>query len=359
MNTPPELKILMLEDVPEEAEVLERELRKTGLAFVARRVHTKAQFSEALERFAPDLILADSKLPKFDGRTALRMARERVPSIPVVMVTGALGDEAAVELLMAGASDYVLKDRLARLGSAVLRALQEEADRRGRIAAEAERMRLECNLREAADDERRRLARELHDGLGQELTGLAMLADALAKRAGRSQLPPPGELQRLAGIARHAIESCRDIARGLSPFSAARGGLPEALRELAERACGPPGPQVILTLDLNVPLAISREAGEHLYRIAQEALTNAIKHSHALSVQISLETEADTARLRVVDDGHGLPDPLTACAGLGLRTMHDRAAAIGARLSVAAAHDRGTAVICEVPQQAALSAVSA
>jgi signal transduction histidine kinase len=275
------------------------------------------------------------------------------------MVTGALGDEAAVELLMAGASDYVLKDRLARLGPAVLRALQDESERRALVAAEAERKRLERNLREAADTERRRLARELHDGLGQELTGLAMLADGLAKQARRSQLPQDSELAKLADIARHAIKSCRDIARGLSPFGAARGGLPEALRDLAERACGPPGPHVALTLNLDAPVAISREAGEHLYRIAQEALTNAIKHSGAQSVRLSLEVAATTVRLGVLDDGCGLRELLTDSPGLGLQTMRDRAAAIGARLSVARAHDRGTAVICEVPQQVAAAALSA
>src|SRR3984957_15659138 len=134
-----ELKILMLEDVPEEAEVLQRELHASGLAFVARRVQTRSAFGEALEEFAPDLILADAKLPAFDGRSALQMVRDRRRRIPVIMVTGALGDEAAVEYLLAGASDYVLKDRPARLGPAVVRALQDEEDRRGREAAENER----------------------------------------------------------------------------------------------------------------------------------------------------------------------------------------------------------------------------
>src|SRR6185295_4847125 len=105
------LRILLLEDVPEEAELLERELRKAGVTFVAQRVQTQADFIEALEDFAPDVILADSKLPAFDGRKALEIARAQDPHIPIIMVTGALGDEAAVELLMAGASDYVLKDR--------------------------------------------------------------------------------------------------------------------------------------------------------------------------------------------------------------------------------------------------------
>ena len=356
MNGRAELRILMLEDVPEEAEILERELRKAGLAFVATRVQTKAQFSAALEQFAPDLVLADSKLPTFDGRSALRMVQGRVPRIPVVMVTGALGDEAAVEFLMAGASDYVLKDRLARLGSAVLRALQEESDRRARVAAESERRRLERSLRDAADDERRRLARELHDGLGQELTGLAMLADVLAKRAGRSQAPASEDLQRLAGITRHAIQSCRDIARGLSPLSGASNGLAEALRDLTERASGPPGPKVTLTLNLSAPLTLAREASEHFYRIAQEALANAIKHSGAASVEVSLDADTDNVRLRVLDDGSGMPERPSGPAGLGLQTMHDRAAAIGARLVITPGRTSGTAVTCEVGQQVAAAA---
>src|SRR5256885_11058824 len=117
-----ELKLLMLEDVPEEAELVQRELHKAGLEFTAQRVQTRRAFAESLDTFAPDLVLADSKLPAFDGRGALEIVRQRDPLLPVIMVTGALGDEAAVELLIAGASDYVLKDRLARLAPAVRRA---------------------------------------------------------------------------------------------------------------------------------------------------------------------------------------------------------------------------------------------
>ena len=130
------LTILMLEDIPEEAELLERELRKSGLVFTATRVQTRAAFCEALDELAPDLVLADSKLPAFDGRSALQIVRRRDPHLPVIMVTGALGDEAAVELLIAGASDYVLKDRLARLAPAVQRALAEAAGSRARQEAE-------------------------------------------------------------------------------------------------------------------------------------------------------------------------------------------------------------------------------
>ena len=185
-----------------------------------------------------------------------------------------------------------------------------------------------------------------------------MLADGLVKQAQRAGTSVPPELERLADIARHAIKTCRDIARGLSPLGGTRGGITEALRELASRLSGPPGPQISLTLDLHAPVAISREASEHLYRIAQEALSNAIKHSAAGTVEVRLEVDAYSVRLRVLDDGSGPPANAAESAGLGLRTMQDRAEAMGARFSIAARHDGGTAVICEAPQRVALSLIS-
>jgi signal transduction histidine kinase len=336
------LRLLMLEDVPEEAEVVQRELRKSGVNFVAQVVQTRAGFVAALDSFAPDLILADSKLPAFDGRAALELAMGRVPRIPVIMVTGALGDEAAVEFLMAGASDYVLKDRLARLGSAVRRVMQAEEERRNRE-------RLQKALREAAEEERRRLAKELHDGLGQELTGLAMLAEVLVMDATRDGAPAPAELKRLADGARHATRSCREIAHGMSPLGGARG-LPDALRELVSRSCGPPGAQVSITFNLHEPVSLPRESCEHLYRIAQEALANAAKHSGATAIEVRLDVTADHLRLRVLDNGRGPQGAANAPGGLGLVTMKDRAEAIGGQLSISPRDDGpGTAVVCKVP----------
>jgi len=125
-TTPPqELRILMLEDTPSDAQLMEHELRKEGIAFTVRRVTTSAAFDQALREFHPDIILSDYNLPAFTGLDALRMVRLDHPDLPVVMVTGALPDIEAVELIHAGANDYVLKDRLARLPSAIRRALAE------------------------------------------------------------------------------------------------------------------------------------------------------------------------------------------------------------------------------------------
>lgn len=122
-----EYKILILEDVPADAELMERELKKGGLHFVSKRVAIKEDFSTALDTFAPDLILADYKLPQFDGFSALAIAKEKCPDTPFIFVTGAMGDELAVETLKQGAVDYVLKDKLPHLLPAVERAFRNVA----------------------------------------------------------------------------------------------------------------------------------------------------------------------------------------------------------------------------------------
>jgi formate hydrogenlyase transcriptional activator len=131
------LRILILEDVAAHAELMERELRKAEMVFSARRVATRAAFLAALHDFNPDLILADYSLPSFDGIAALSIAREECPTTPFVFVSGTLGEELAIETLKQGATDYVLKQRLARLAPAVRRALREAEERAARRHAEA------------------------------------------------------------------------------------------------------------------------------------------------------------------------------------------------------------------------------
>jgi PAS domain S-box-containing protein len=136
MTSHSELRILLVEDMPEDAELIQRALRKADIPFVAKRVDMEAQFIQELQAFRPDIVLSDFRLRDFNGRAALDIVRQRYRTVPMVMVTGALGDEEAVELIKAGARDYVLKDRLARLGPAIRRAIAEEQALRHREAAE-------------------------------------------------------------------------------------------------------------------------------------------------------------------------------------------------------------------------------
>lgn len=129
------LRILVLEDSASDARLVERALRDGGVAFSAERVETREGFVRALDE-GPDLVLADYRLPSFDGLAALRLARERLPLVPVIIVTGTLLDEVAADLLREGAADYILKDRLSRLPAAVRRALDEARAKAERIEAE-------------------------------------------------------------------------------------------------------------------------------------------------------------------------------------------------------------------------------
>jgi len=133
------LRILLLEDSNLDAELTLRELRQRGIHFVSTRVQNGDDFHKAIHEFMPDLILADFSLPTFDGGRALAMAQEICPDVPLIIVSGAVGEETAVELLKNGATDFVLKDRIAgRLVPAVQRALREVAQRQARRQAEAD-----------------------------------------------------------------------------------------------------------------------------------------------------------------------------------------------------------------------------
>jgi diguanylate cyclase (GGDEF)-like protein/PAS domain S-box-containing protein len=132
------IKILLVEDRVEDAEMLLREMRLRGLEVDSRRVDSKTEYSEALTAFAPDMILSDYTLPGFDGIDALQIARLRRPETPFIFVSGTIGEERAIQALKQGAVDYVLKDSRARLVPAIERALREADDRDARRWAQRE-----------------------------------------------------------------------------------------------------------------------------------------------------------------------------------------------------------------------------
>jgi PAS domain S-box-containing protein len=210
-----------------------------------------------------------------------------------------------------------------------------------------ERRRLESALHGAALREQRRIARDLHDGLGQELSGLSLLASALAgKHADHDPLAE--DLRQLAELARRSVTTCRSLAQGFAPLQDQQNSLADALRRLAigNSVLGG-GPTVIFSEATSAASLISQEANGQLYRIAQEALNNALKHSGARDVQVQLRIDRRKVSLRISDDGHGIGAPGSSSRGMGLQTMRDRAAAIGGRLSISTNGPSGTVIGCE------------
>lgn len=136
MRSDQDLRILCLEDVAADAELEECALREAGLIFTMRRVASRVSFATHLETFKPDLVIVDCRLPDIDGLSAISLVRERQPQLPIILCTGALDDVSAVQLIKAGANDYVHKDRLPRLPIAVERALKEAAELKARQQAE-------------------------------------------------------------------------------------------------------------------------------------------------------------------------------------------------------------------------------
>ncbi len=160
------LRILLLEDSPADAELNERVLRLAGIDFTSLRVETRKAFVAALDEFRPDLILADYSLPGFDGMQALSIVRERSPDLPYIFVTGALGEERVVEVIKQGATDYLLKDRLARLPAAVQHALKEKETEQQRRQGEEKILATQAELQQLlamANQSRRVLLSMLED----------------------------------------------------------------------------------------------------------------------------------------------------------------------------------------------------
>ena len=212
--------------------------------------------------------------------------------------------------------------------------------------------RLERALLEATSNEQHKLGRDVHDGLGQELAGISMLATAIAtslKKAGRSEA---AEMADLAKFARQAVVNCRAIAHGLSPVAFADGGLIEVLQEMIALQRRSFDVDAQCEVIQAAPLRLAPEAVENLYRIAQEAVTNSRRHGRAHSIRVKLDIQPTMVRLDVLDDGVGFASSPARFTGMGLKIMRVRATIIGGRLSIGPGKHAGTLMTCECPQPA-------
>ena len=297
-----------------------------------------------------DLILSDETMPGFSAATALDVLRETGKDIPLIVVSGTIGEEAAVRLMKAGAQDLVLKDHIARLGPAVQRELREaQARQRQRLDTQARvesQQRLEqanrrmsmlsARLLEAQEGERAVLARDLHDDLGQLLTALQLQLEALRRRA-----PVAGDQRQFdecLALVGQVLSQVRNLSLDLRPPQLDSLGLAAALRWYVERKLQA-APDTTLSFNAVGLPALDANIETACFRIAQEAITNVLRHAGAHNIDIDLAAIAGRIHMTICDDGGGFDvgeryERSIRGESSGLLNMQERASLAGGRLEL-------------------------
>ena len=378
------LRVLFVEDSLADAFLLERALTRGGFNVVSERVDTAEQMLRALEQREWDLILCDHSMPQFSSPAALKILQEKKLDLPFIIVSGHIEEEMAVSTMDSGAHDDIMKDRLARLVPAVERELREAEVRRARAKSEEElrraheelelrveqrtaalkeanqklrdvleeRKRLETELLEIAENERRRIGFDLHDDLGQKLTGMLLLARALEQRLKRAGHKDAEDVGRICELIEQSVTHTHNLAHHFSSIDATGGDLAEVMNGLAATVEKMFGIPCECTLKGEMP-ALPENACAQFYKISQEAVSNAIKHGKATCVWISATSTPQKLVLTIKNDGIPFTPPMNPKARMGLRTMNYRANTIGATFEIKPNQKNGTIVTCVLPLKAA------
>lgn len=209
-----------------------------------------------------------------------------------------------------------------------------------------ERRKLEREVTRIADEEKRRLGLEIHDGVCQQITGALLRSEAMVRRMERSETPTINEITALSALLEEAIDEAHGVAKGLCPLESSPDAVKAAMRTLTRRTQRISGVscRLITTGDTRVQDPV---IAQHLFRIAQEAVSNAVRHARATRITVELRGTQNGVSLRVEDDGDGMPTVLPP-AGMGLRTMACRAHLLEGDFTIAPTPGGGTRVCCMV-----------
>ncbi|MEI6804110.1 MAG: ATP-binding protein [Burkholderiales bacterium] len=346
------LRILHLEDSAIDHQLVCRALAKGALRCDIARVETLEAFTAAMAQEPFDLILADFRLPGFTALDAwLSIKADKPP--PFILLSGAIGEAAAVAAIHEGISDYLHKDDLSRLERVIERALEVRHARLAKERADAELAASERRLAEFAEhlqttieQERAAIAREIHDDIGGSLAaanlGLAWLSRHETNPATLAQI------QSATDMLQHAIGASQRIMRNLRPAILDQG-LFAAVQWLASGFEKRTGISTRLATN-NEHLSVAKPIELTAYRTAQEALTNVSKYAACTLVQIDISDADDVLTLEVTDNGKGIgAEELDKPSAYGIRGLRERAKTVGGWLDVSTRAGAGTSIILSVP----------
>jgi signal transduction histidine kinase len=332
---------------------------------------------EAAQRHTPHLIVSDVMMPVLDGFELLKALRadEDTRSIPVILLSARAGEESRVEGLQAGADDYLIKPfsarellarvsarleiaRLQRDRESQLRVSQAELEQKVQertaelLNASQELRELSARILQAQDEERRRIARELHDGAGQLLAALGMEASAVANESDKLSSRAASSLSNIESLVAQMTQDIRTMSHLLYPPLLDEVGLLSALTEYVRGFAERSGIQVSLDLPPTID-RLDRDYELSLFRIVQECLTNIHRHAESKTAAIRIVRDADRLTLEVRDEGKGMPEGRLSeiqlrGSGVGIRGMRERVRQLSGTMHIEA-DSSGTRILVVIP----------
>jgi signal transduction histidine kinase len=346
LSKPP--NILIVDDDRRLLRLLEHSLN--GGRFSTVTVASGSEAIRWLGQNRPDLMLLDLKLQDIEGKELINHLAGTGRFVPFIIMTGQGDEDAATEMMKRGALDYLVKDgQFIQLAPMVVeRALKK-------LTADSELTATQAALEESrtqvllvSEREQRRFGAELHDGLGQQLTAIELRCQSLKHDIPKDQVELQDQILQICQLLRDTITQARSMAHGLAPLELGSRGLTNALSELATRMSKTGKIKCTFQSSSRVLVHDIFMAG-HLFRIAQEAVNNAVKHSKASEVTIRLRRKKNAVQLEVRDNGRGWSAPPGKNGGIGLQLMNHRASAIGAELEIHSKKGSGVMITCTVP----------
>ncbi len=351
----PPVRILHLEDSRVDHALVKFALQRSQMPCELTLVDTLDDFRRELGSGQYDIVLADYHLPGFTGLDAWDVAAQSHSELPFVILSGAIGETAAVDAMHRGVSDYLLKDSMHRLSHVIERALEVSETRRAKARADAELADSRHRLAELAEhlqtsieQERADIAREIHDDIGGALAAVKLDLAWVGRRVADEEIS--AHVNSALEMLQHALGASQRIMMNLRPPILDQG-LVAAVQWLASSFERRTGLRVLVRRSSEF-IDVPRDVQLVAYRTAQEALTNVGKHAQASAVDIDLNDREGVLTLEVKDNGQGMgPEALRKAKSFGLLGLKERAEKVDGWLDVSSS-PRGTSVILSVPLRA-------